>query len=81
MNVVIRFFVDEETLSMAIRHCLFFNIEPSFPNVKKVIRDAVLNNGKSIIDFPESWGDDLMKVEQAEVDKALVLLKSLFGFQ
>lgn len=81
MNVVIRFFVDEETLSMAVRHCLFFNIEPSLPNVKKVIRDAVLNNGKSIIDFPESWGDDLMKVEQAEVDKALVLLKSLFGFQ
>ena len=81
MNVIIRFFVDEETLTMAVRHCLFFKIEPSFPNVKKAIKDAVLNNGKSIIDFPESWGDDLMKVEQVEVDKALVLLKSLFGFQ
>lgn len=81
MSVTIRFFIDEETLTMAVRHCLHFKIEPSFPNVKKAIRNAVLNNGKSIIDFPESWGDDLMKVEQVEVDKALVLLKSLFGFQ
>ena len=56
MNVTIRFFIDEETLTMAVRHCLLFQIEPSFPNVKKAIRNAVLNNGRSIIDFPESWG-------------------------
>jgi hypothetical protein len=79
MNVTIRFFIDEETLTMAVRHCLHFQIEPSFPNVKKVIRNAVLNNGKSIIDFPESWGDDLMDVNQVEVDKALQLLKPSFG--
>lgn len=54
MNVTIRFFIDEETLTMAVRHCLHFQIEPSFPNVKKTIRNAVLNNGKSIIDFPEA---------------------------
>ena len=71
MNVTIRFFIDEETLTMAVRHCLYFRIEPSFPNVKKAIRNAVLNKGKSIIDFPESWGDDLMNVNQVEVDKAL----------
>lgn len=53
MNVTIRFFIDEETLTMAIRHCLYFKIEPTFPNVKKAIRNAVLNNGRSIIDFPE----------------------------
>ncbi|MCB6276741.1 MULTISPECIES: hypothetical protein [Bacteroidaceae] len=47
---------------MAARHCLYFKIEPIFPNVKKAIRCAVLNNGKSIIDFPELWGDDLMEV-------------------
>ena len=41
MNVTIRFFIDEETLTMAVRHCLHFQIEPSFPNVKKVIRNAV----------------------------------------
>ena len=79
MNVTIRFFIDEETLTMAVRHCLHFQIEPSFPNVMIVIRNAVLNNGKSIIDFPESWGDDLMDVNQVEVDKALPLLKPSFG--
>lgn len=40
---------------------------------------AVLNNGKSIIDFPEYWGDDLLDVNQADVEKALGLLKSAFG--
>lgn len=79
MNVNIRFFIDEETLIMAVRHCLYFRIEPSFPNVKKAIRNAVLNNGRSIIDFPESWGDDLMDVNQVEVDNALKLLRSAFG--
>lgn len=79
MNVTIRFFIDEETLTWAVRHCLHFQIEPSFPNVKKVIRNAVLNNGKSIIDFPEYWGDDLLDVNQADVEKALELLKSAFG--
>lgn len=79
MNVTIRFFIDEETLTMAVRHCLHFHIEPSFPNVKKAIRNAVLNNGKSIIDFPESWGEDIMEVNQVEVDKALIRLKPAFG--
>ena len=36
-------------------------------------------SGKSIIDFPESWGDDLMDVNQVEVDKALKFLKPSFG--
>ena len=79
MNVTIRFFIDDETLAMAVRHCLYFQIEPSFPNVKKAIRNAVLNNGKSIIEFPESWGEDIMEVNQVEVDKALLVLKSAFG--
>ena len=79
MNVTIRFFIDEETLTMAVRHCLYFQIEPSFPNVKKAIRNAVLNNGKSMIDFPESWGEDIMEVNQVEVDKALIRLKPAFG--
>ena len=60
---------------MAARHCFHCKIEPIFPNVKKAIRCAVLNNGKSIIDFPELWGDDLMEVNQVEVNKALRLLK------
>lgn len=80
MNVTIRFFIDEETLTMAVRHCLHFQIEPSFPNVKKAIRNAVLNNGKSIIDFPESWGDDLMDVNQVVVDKVLKFLMPVLGF-
>lgn len=79
MNVTIRFFIDEETLAMAVRHCLYFKMEPTFPNVKKAIRNAVLNNGKSVIDFPESWGDDLMEVNEVEVDKALRSLKPVFG--
>ena len=79
MNVTVRFFVNEETLTMAIRHCLYFSIEPTFPNLKKAIRNAVLNNGKSIIDFPESWGDDLMVVSRSEVDKVLKQLRPMFG--
>lgn len=80
MNVTIRFFIDEETLTMAVRHCLHFQIEPSFPNVKKAIKNAVLNNGKSIIDFPESWGDDLMDVENEKVNEALRKIRTQFGF-
>lgn len=80
MNVTIRFFIDEETLTMAVRHCLHFQIEPSFPNVKKAIRNAVLNNGKSIIDFPESWGDDLMDVENEKVNEVLRKIRTQFGF-
>ena len=80
MNVTIRFFIDEETLTMAARHCLHFQIEPSFPNVKKVIRNAVLNNGKSILDFPEAWGDDLMDVENEKVNEALRKIRTQFGF-
>lgn len=80
MNVTIRFFIDEETLTMAVRHCLYFQIEPSFPNVKKVIRNAVLNNGKSILDFPEAWGDDLMDVENEKVNEALRKIRTQFGF-
>ena len=80
MNVTIRFFIDEETLTMAVRHCLHFQREPSFPNGKKAIRNAVLNNGKSIIDFPESWGDDLMDVNQVEVDKVLKFLMPVLVF-
>lgn len=53
----------------------FYNLS----DVKKAIRNAVLNNGKSILDFPEYWGDDLMDVNQVEVDKALRLLKPSFG--
>lgn len=79
MNVTIRFFIDEETLAMAVRHCLYFNIEPSFPNVKKAIRSAVLNNGKSLLDFPELWGEDLMQVNDSEVEKVFQILRSDFG--
>lgn len=79
MNVSIRFFIDEEILKMAIRHCLCFEIEPSFPKVKKAIRSAVLNNGKSLLDFPELWGEDLMQVNDGEVEKVFQILRSDFG--
>ena len=79
MNVTIRFFIDEETLTMAVRHCLHFQIEPSFPNVKKAIRNAVLNNGKSIIDFPEAWGEELMNIKIDDVVKVVSNLKPFFG--
>lgn len=79
MNVTIRFFIDEETLTMAVCHCLHFQIEPSFPNVKKAIRNAVLNNGRSIIDFPESWGDDLMDIENEKVNEVLKKIRTQFG--
>ncbi len=79
MNVNIRFYVDETTLEMAVRHCLYFKVEPTFQNVGEAIKNAVRNNGKSIIDFPESWGDELFEVNKIEVDKAFRQLKSFFG--
>lgn len=64
---------------MAVSHCLYFRIEPSFPNVKKAIRNAVLNNGRSIIDFPEYWGNDLMDVENEKVNEVLRKIRTQFG--
>ena len=68
MTVTIRFFIDDDTLTMAVRHCLFFKLEPTRQNVMKAIRDAVLNNGRSILDFPEAWGEDLMDVSFFDVE-------------
>ena len=66
-----RGFVHKKRSRAFLHPLLHFQIEPSFPNVKKAIRKAVLNNGRSIIDFLESWGDDLMDVNQKEVEKVL----------
>ena len=71
MTVTIRFFIDDDTLTMAVRHCLFFKLEPTRQNVMKAIRDAVLNNGRSILDFPEAWGEDLMDVSFFDVENAM----------
>ena len=46
---------------------------------KKAIRDAVLNNGRSILDFPEAWGEDLMDVSFFDVENAMKKLRSSFG--
>lgn len=75
MTVTIRFFIDDETLTMAVRHCLFFKVEPTRQNVMKAIRDAVLNNGH----FPEAWGEDLMDVSSFHVENAMKELRPLFG--
>ena len=79
MTVTIRFFIDDDTLTMAVRHCLFFKLEPTRQNVMKAIRDAVLNNGRSILDFPEAWGEDLMDVSFFDVENAMKKLRSSFG--
>ena len=78
MTVTIRFFIDDDTLTMAVRHCLFFKLEPTRQNVMKAIRDAVLNNGRSILDFPEAWGEDLMDVSFFDVENAMKKLRSFF---
>jgi len=54
MTVTIRFFIDDDTLTMAVRHCLFFKLGPTRQNVMKAIRDTIRNNGRSILDFPEA---------------------------
>ena len=43
MTVTIRFFIDDDTLTMAVRHCLFFKLGPTRQNVMKlsVIRFAI----------------------------------------
>ena len=79
MTVTIRFFIDDDTLTMAVRHCLFFKLEPTRQNVMKAIRDAVLNNGRSILDFPEARGEYLMDVSFFDVENAMKKLRSSFG--
>ena len=79
MTVTIRFFIDDDTLTMAVRHCLFFKLGPTRQNVMKAIRDTVRNNGRSILDFPEAWGEDLMDVSSADVENAMKKLRPLFG--
>ena len=78
MTVTIRFFIDDDTLTMAVRHCLFFKLGPT-RHVMKAIRDTVRNNGRSILDFPEAWGEDLMDVSSADVKNAMKKLRPLFG--
>lgn len=73
------FFIDDDTLTMAVRHCLFFKLGPTRQNVMKAIRDTVRNNGRSILDFPEAWGEDLMDVSSADVENAMKKLRPLFG--
>ena len=41
MTVTIRFFIDDDTLTMAVRHCLFFKLEPTRQNVMKAIRETL----------------------------------------
>lgn len=50
-----------------------------FSECKESHQECSPEQWKSIIDFPEAWGDDLMDVSQVEVDKALQLLKPTFG--
>ena len=50
------FFIDEETLTMAVHHCLYFQIEPSFPNVKKAIEECNLEQRKIHHRFPQNPG-------------------------
>lgn len=45
----------------------------------KAIRGAVLNNGRSILDFPEAWGEDLMDVSSADVENIVKKLRPSFG--
>lgn len=54
-------------------------VEPTRQNVMKAIRDAVLNNGRSILDFPEAWRENLMDVSSFDVENAMKKLRLLFG--
>lgn len=40
---------------------------------------AVYNNGRSILDFPEAWGEDLMDVSSADVENIVKKLRPSFG--
>lgn len=78
-SVTIRFKIEEETLKKAIRHCLFYKLEPTKENIKVTIKAHVIQMGRSIIDFPEIWGDDLLVIEEEEVNKYYSSLKLDFG--
>lgn len=51
MNETIRFFINEETLTMAVRHCLYFQIEPSFYEKYIIMQSYVvgIHSNKQIV--------------------------------
>lgn len=78
-SVTIRFKVDMNTLEKAVRHCIYYNEPITYEHICKVLKNKIIENGTSIIDFPEFWGDDLLTVNKDVVDRAISSLKLNFG--
>lgn len=79
ISVTVRFELDIDTLRQAIRHCLLYKHEPTKQKIISTIKAHVLQHGRSIIDFPEYWGEELQKADKNEVEKHLSSLSLEFG--
>lgn len=79
LSVTIRFTVDKETIEAAIRQLLLQKEKVSKTNIIQVIKEEVYTKGKSIIDFPELWGDDSITVDDDKVRDYLIKFLPKFG--
>lgn len=66
MRVIINFKVDVDLLDVAIRSLVFNKIKVCKKNIIDVIAAQVETKGRSCIDFPENWGDDLFEYDYDE---------------
>lgn len=78
-SVSIRFKVDMNTLEKAVQHCIYYNEPITYDHICKILKNKVIEHGRSLIDFPEFWGDNLLTVSNDAVDKAISSLKLNFG--
>jgi hypothetical protein len=66
MKVTINFKIDRELLEVAIRSLIFNKIRMCEKNIREAIKSQVETKGRSCIDFPENWGDDLFEFDYDE---------------
>ena len=81
MQVVIKFKIDKELLSIAIRSLIYFNQKITKKSVINTIKFQVHSGGITCVNFTEVWGSDIL---EADLDEGLVFgyiekYKSLIG--
>jgi len=68
MKVLISFKLDRETLEAAIRSFLFYKKKINKKSILTTVKEHVYQQGISIIDYPEYWGDDLNDIDDNTVE-------------
>lgn len=81
MRVTIDFKIDEITLKYAITSLVMFgSLKMNKRNIIDTIKNQVYQNGKSIINSPEYWGEDLIQLynnTRIEIDRYFERYKHL----